>query len=499
MYKKLTAALLTLLLILSVSIAAFAEEEQSFEGYIQIKDRAGLESMANEPDKSYVLMADIDMGEKDWVPIAFAGTLNGNGHTLYNLKIRQTGADAGTTVDGNRKQYETYFAALFSKLTNANISNLNILNADIRAKEERNSFAAILAGYMENTEILDCNLSGRVYLEMSDKMCGTGGVIGFGDGKISNCKTDVTLVLVDTNTEIKCEQFLGAIMATGYADIENCEIKLQGYASVHGYVHNGGIAGMYYVHGEDTRRPGYVKGCSVDATINFFEDNTDRRAYCEAYVGEPLHRNLSIKDNTTVNFTSNEVKEYDKPLLPETCENPEYEQEEYKPDCENFGYTSYKCKTCGYEYKDNYKAPAHEPGAWQEIKEPTYEEAGKSGRFCTICNKLIEEDELPMLIAVSSCLIKQGKNIEIEYKKQSALTAEVKPDNSTNTELTWQSSDEKVAAVDKDGVITATGRGEAKITCASKDGFANSEITVRVYYTWWQWIVKILLFGWIWY
>lgn len=48
---------------------------------------------------------------------------------------------------------------------------------------------------------------------------------------------------------------------------------------------------------------------------------------------------------------------------------------------------------------------------------------------------------------------------------------------SEDAEITWKSSNEKVAAVDKDGVVTGITKGEAKITCTIKDGGETVKLT----------------------
>jgi len=73
------------------------------------------------------------------------------------------------------------------------------------------------------------------------------------------------------------------------------------------------------------------------------------------------------------------------------------------------------------------------------------------------------------------------------------------PADATNADLKWTSSNDKVATVDAQGNVYAAGRGEATITCASADGNASSACKVTVIYTFWQWIIVIILFGWIWY
>ena len=44
-----------------------------------------------------------------------------------------------------------------------------------------------------------------------------------------------------------------------------------------------------------------------------------------------------------------------------------------------------------------------------------------------------------------------------------------------------------------------TGKGTATITARSTDGFASAKCTVEVGYSAVQWIIIIVLFGWIWY
>lgn len=60
-----------------------------------------------------------------------------------------------------------------------------------------------------------------------------------------------------------------------------------------------------------------------------------------------------------------------------------------------------------------------------------------------------------------------------------ALTAVVLPENATNKDLTWESSNPSVASVDTQGVVTALATGEATITATTADTISGtSKVTV---------------------
>ena len=81
--------------------------------------------------------------------------------------------------------------------------------------------------------------------------------------------------------------------------------------------------------------------------------------------------------------------------------------------------------------------------------------------------------------------------MQLIYRRQAVLTAD--------DTVTWQSSNDAVVKIDPaTGKLTATGTGTATITATADDG-RTASCTVTVQYTWWQWIIRILLFGWIWY
>lgn len=315
-------------------------------------------AIAQNPGGHYRLTGHIDLKGIPWLPIPFSGILDGAGYSIVNMRVDQPGMDTAQTVDGNDKVYLSRFAGLFSVVRGAQIHDLDLRNVQVDITTADNCFAAGLAGFAEDTVIEKVTVSGRVRLTQSNVMTGVGGLVGFGMAVIRDCQAQAELVFVDTNQDVRCEQFMGGVLACGYGDIENTSVRFTGFASVYGYVHIGGLVGMYHTHREqDAERRGVIAGCRIHAAIDFFEKNTDRRAYCYPFTGEKLNRLVKIRDNKVLRFRDREHKRYDKPLLPEKDANPEYVHVVTPPARDAWGFTTYTCASCHYSYFDHFTAP----------------------------------------------------------------------------------------------------------------------------------------------
>ena len=69
---------------------------------------------------------------------------------------------------------------------------------------------------------------------------------------------------------------------------------------------------------------------------------------------------------------------------------------------------------------------------------------------------------------VSSITI-EPRNITIHVNNSETLKATVKPDNATNKNVIWSSSDTSIASVDSNGKVTAVAEGTCTITCTAAD------------------------------
>ncbi len=89
---------------------------------------------------------------------------------------------------------------------------------------------------------------------------------------------------------------------------------------------------------------------------------------------------------------------------------------------------------------------------------------------------------------ISVAVVNPVKKITLSEKKIDAMvaqerqvTAEVLPEDASNRTLMWSSSDEKIAKVSQDGVITPVGKGNCRILVSAADGSGvKASLTVKV-------------------
>ena len=498
MKKRLVSLLLVLLLLLPAGGAALAADTSA---PTEISDLSGLLAIADDPDGSYLLTDDIDMAGIDWTPIPFRGTLDGAGHTLYNLHISSVGEDTRVTRDGNLKSYDTVFAGLFSVLENATVRDLNIVGAALTVDAQEHCFAGLLAGYMYRSSIQGCSAEGRARLNNYAVQSGIGGLVGYGAGDFGYCRADVELIFEDRNLESRCEQFMGGILACGLANIENCVVHIDGYDSCHGYVHNGGLVGMYYYCGMDVHAQS-VRENEIVGRITFFEDNPNRRAYCEPTLGEEM----SVPGNYYSNeseFERNEVWDYSRVLLPEQCEEPELVETVTPPKCDSWGSTAHECRGCGYRWTDTYLPPRHMPGEWEVVTEATAEHDGLRELRCALCGELLESEatpyEPPEPVVTEEIVTVRGTESTEALGVVYRGSAQAMHATEAAGPLTWSADDPSIAGVDQDGTVKGLRRGTTTVRYASADGLYTGVCTVTVYYSLWQWFLIVFCFGWLWY
>lgn len=385
----------------------------TFRGKTCIYTASDLMSIADNPNGSYILMNDLDMTGVDWKPIDFYGSFDGNGCCIMNLEVNRVGDATRTTYDGNYKEYDTTFAGLFGVLENASVMNLKLLGVHVDVYSDVPCFVGTLAGWADGTNISGCVIEGYAGLDVETTEFGVGGIVGYGgNGSIKNTDADVTLVVIDHDKENRDEEFLGGGYAAGNFDVDGVTVNIKGYCSDHGYVHNGGLVGMYVPYPSGNPYEGYIKNTRVEGYITFFEDNTDRRAYCEDFVGETLRWQYQVSGNSS-DFTRDERMDYSVDFVPHSCDNPSYSESIVGGDCYNSSYTLYTCDSCGYTYKGSYTGRCHELGQGEILMQASFDGPGAMKETCTLCGyeRYSEIPALEMVIEESDRAVSDNSSV----------------------------------------------------------------------------------------
>ncbi len=108
-----------------------------------------------------------------------------------------------------------------------------------------------------------------------------------------------------------------------------------------------------------------------------------------------------------------------------------------------------------------------ENGQWDEGKHAIVTPEGEKAKEVKIAPIKVERVEL------------KPKSLERKVGEEWTFTATVYPTNATNTDLSWSSSDPKVATIDN-GLLKAVGRGKTTITVTTKDGGYTDQCQVTV-------------------
>lgn len=92
------------------------------------------------------------------------------------------------------------------------------------------------------------------------------------------------------------------------------------------------------------------------------------------------------------------------------------------------------------------------------------------------CNyRIIVKEKEPNYIDVESIAV-SPKYQELYIDETCQLTTTVTPDNATNKEITYTSSNENIAKVDENGVVTAISEGQVTITATTVNNLSDTAI-----------------------
>ena len=93
---------------------------------------------------------------------------------------------------------------------------------------------------------------------------------------------------------------------------------------------------------------------------------------------------------------------------------------------------------------------------------------------CTAHNGVSAQCEVTVNPVLVSGLTLNGTEAELTVGEKLQLTETASPDNATDKNVTWSSSNQSVAVVNESGMVTATGAGICNIMATSNDGSGKS-------------------------
>ena len=109
------------------------------------------------------------------------------------------------------------------------------------------------------------------------------------------------------------------------------------------------------------------------------------------------------------------------------------------------------------------------------------------GNAVITCSTVLEDGveikatvDVVVNVPVTSLKVVSEKQLTIKSGSTETVRVEISPQNATDKSLKWESSDNTVAAVDKDGVITAKAAGKATVSAVTEDG-SKKKVQVSVY------------------
>lgn len=214
--KKILTTLLILTLTVSMNaFCSFAYADTGLQGegteenpYL-LYTRADLFCVNNDVNASYKLMGDIDLEKQEFTPVgnaeagAFAGTFDGNGYTISNLKV-----SSGK------------YAALFG-CNEGTVKNIVLKNIDVSGTRYA---AGVIAENAEAGIIADCKvLSGKVQGVDGLNPLNIGGICGLNGGKLEG--------VFENRASVKSEEIssiAGGIVGKSTADVELSDVKNYG-------------------------------------------------------------------------------------------------------------------------------------------------------------------------------------------------------------------------------------------------------------------------------
>lgn len=213
---------------LDVDVSWYNDSDTEFN-LASAEQLAGLAALVNGGNsfhgKTVNLTADVDLNMVQWTPIgrsndnAFAGTFDGNGHTISNLYV-------------NEDTHAGFFGFLYHKSSTGVVKNLHVENANIQSTHYAGTIAAYAYASIENCSankvIINC-------VDVNGEDGGhAGGIVGFmgeGNYRLTDCQIGNATITANRNAGHIVGTMQAGVNISGEGSFGTIETKWSGYGS----------------------------------------------------------------------------------------------------------------------------------------------------------------------------------------------------------------------------------------------------------------------------
>lgn len=474
MKKAIIRVVIFCLLITQMPVyGAKANEKNSLTtvpaGYTAIRTAEELRNIDGNLSGKYILMNDIDLskvtaegGDLDegngWRPIEkFRGVLDGNG---YQIK--------GLHQFGNAGEANNYWCGFFADTSGAQIKNLGLTGCDITV-QQTGFYIGVLVSEASSTDITNCYTTGTMRIvdsEARDTIY-AGGMVGYGSGStISNSFSTCNIICDNDQLQVGRDSAVGGICGSGGL-LDHCYYAGSLAATRIRYCHPiNGDSGS----GKNTY---YLKGCaSLDGekvTGGLSETQMKQKDSFAGFDFDSVwvidenakYKYPQLRSNLCYNLLALKIKQ-----LPQ----------EQTFECRDEFKATNGVVTLTYDNDYTCDIPITEDmiSGYDMQKVGTYTVAVSYMGF--VDHYDIEVKYVP----VSSIVLSESGEVELEKTESLKMTASVLPLNATEPNVTWKSSDNRIVDVEKDGTVTGVGTGSAVVTVYSCDKKVRVQCAVNV-------------------
>lgn len=433
----------------------------------------------------------------------YTGTLCGlaNGATIESVKI----TDLKMYGKRNYNNEYTYFGGLCGYINETDISKVGMKNVDIdfeysdRRDYRYNYYIGGIVGYNKSdSKISQSYITGNMdvvyyqvysYSGSSYRRIYIGGILGYDNNgtvnnrsTISNCYSATDIAAKSSNYDTYI--YVGGILGYGYPNGKSFEIKNcinLGTITANAYRSDHMSTGAIYGHNSAVTLSGnyYLRGTAPSGQYNTSDSAATAIALSEAQMKlQSVFGSLDFNDIWFMDTNSG----VNHPQLKDNWEadTPDSLTVISQPDKTTY-YHYDDIDLTGLEVQVKYSAEG-EAFPLKVTKDMLSEyNADTLGIHEIIISYLGQSTSFKIFVVerpVESVSLDKTE-VTLDVGKTQELAATVLPEKATNKSVTWSSTNEDVATVDQNGVITAIGKGTAEIKCVSSNNIsASCKVTV---------------------